>query len=217
MLRQSANIKVAIIEDQAATREGLAILISNAPGFEVTGRFASVEQALDRLDLDPPHVLLMDIALPGMSGIEGVRIVRSRHPEIQVLILTVYGDDDHVFEAICAGACGYLVKGTPRERLLAAIGELRDGGSPMSPEIARKIVVMFQKAVPPKNRDSQLTPREFQILRLLADGHNYKTCADQLSLSLHTVRFHIRNIYEQLHVHSKSEAVLKALRSGLIS
>jgi DNA-binding NarL/FixJ family response regulator len=122
-----------------------------------------------------------------------------------------------LFEAICAGACGYLLKGTPRERLLAAISELREGGSPMSPEVARKSVVMFQKVAPPKNRDSQLTPREFQILRQLADGHNYKTCADQLSLSLHTVRFHIRNIYEQLHVHSKSEAVLKALRSGLIS
>jgi len=213
----SPKIKVAIVEDQPATREGLGILISNTPGFEVTGRFSSVEQALDRLDVDPPHVLLMDIALPGMSGIEGVKLVRSRHPQIQILMLTVYGDDDHVFEAICAGACGYLVKGTPRERLLAAISELRDGGSPMSPEVARKIVVMFQKIAPPKNRDSQLTPREFQILRLLADGHNYKTCADQLSLSVHTVRFHIRNIYEQLHVHSKSEAVLKALRSGLIS
>ena len=213
----SPKIKVAIVEDQPATREGLGILISNTPGFEITGRFSSVEQALDRLDVDPPHVLLMDIALPGMSGIEGVKLVRSRHPQIQILMLTVYGDDDHVFEAICAGACGYLVKGTPRERLLAAISELRDGGSPMSPEVARKIVVMFQKIAPPKNRDSQLTPREFQILRLLADGHNYKTCADQLSLSVHTVRFHIRNIYEQLHVHSKSEAVLKALRSGLIS
>ena len=217
MSAQSPKIKVAIIEDQQATREGLAILIGNTTGFEVTGRFSTVEQALDRLGLDPPDVLLLDIGLPGMSGIEGARAVRSRNPKIQILMLTVYGDDDHVFEAICAGACGYLVKGTPRERLLAAIRELRDGGSPMSPEVARKIVVMFQKVAPPKTRDGQLTPREFQILRLLADGHNYKTCADQLSLSLHTVRFHIRNIYEQLHVHSKSEAVLKALRGGLIS
>ena len=217
MPSQSPNIKVAIIEDQQATREGLAILIGNATGFEVTGRFSSVEQALDRLDSAPPDVLLMDIALPGMSGIEGARAVRSRHPKIQILMLTVYVDDDHVFKAICAGACGYLVKGIPRERLLAAIRELRAGGSPMSPEVARKIVVMFQKVAPPKTSDGQLTPREFQILRLLADGHNYKTCADQLSLSLHTVRFHIRNIYEQLHVHSKSEAVLKALRGGLIS
>ncbi len=210
-------IKVAIVEDQQATREGLAVLIGNTAGFAVTGRFASVEQALDRLELDPPDVLLMDIALPGMSGIEGVKQVRSRCPAIHILMLTVYGDDDHVFEAICAGACGYLLKGTPRDRLMAAIREMREGGAPMSPEVARKIVLTFQKLVPLKNRDAQLTPREFQILRLLADGHSYKTCADQLSLSLHTVRFHIRNIYEQLHVHSKSDAVLKALRSGLIS
>ena len=211
------NIKVAIVEDQQATREGLAILIGNAPGFEITGRYGSVEQALDGLEATPPHVLLMDIDLPGMSGIEGVRAIRSLHSEMQILMLTVYGDDDHVFAAICAGACGYLLKGVPSERLLAAIRELRDGGAPMAPEIARKIVLMFQKLAPPRDRQRQLTPREFQILRLLADGHSYKTCADQLSISLHTVRFHVRSIYEQLHVHSKSEAVLKALRCGLIS
>jgi DNA-binding NarL/FixJ family response regulator len=211
------NIKVAIVEDQQATREALAILIGNAPGFEITGRFASMEQALPRLDVDPPHVLLLDIGLPGMSGIQGIRLVRPSHPEIKILMLTVHGDDDHVFEAICAGACGYLLKETPRERLLTAIRELRDGGAPMSPEVARKVVLMFQKVAPPKARERQLTPREFQILQLLADGHSYKTCADRLTLSLDTVRFHIRNIYEQLHVHSKSEAVLKGLRSGLIS
>jgi len=210
-------IRVAIVEDQQATREALAILIGNTAGFAVTGRFASMEEALPRLQVDVPHVLLLDIGLPGMSGIEGVRRVRSACPEIQVLMLTVHGDDDHVFEAICAGACGYLLKETPRERLLAAIRELREGGAPMSPEVARKVVLMFQRVAPPKARERQLTPREFQILRLLADGHSYKTCADQLSLSLDTVRFHIRSIYEQLHVHSKSEAVLKAVRSGLIS
>jgi len=210
-------IRVAIVEDQPATREALAILIGNTAGFAVTGRFASMEEALPRLQVDVPHVLLLDIGLPGMSGIEGVRRVRSACPEIQVLMLTVHGDDDHVFEAICAGACGYLLKETPRERLLAAIRELREGGAPMSPEVARKVVLMFQRVAPPKARERQLTPREFQILRLLADGHSYKTCADQLSLSLDTVRFHIRSIYEQLHVHSKSEAVLKAVRSGLIS
>jgi DNA-binding NarL/FixJ family response regulator len=211
------NIRVAIVEDQQATREALAILIGNTAGFEVTGRFASMEEALPRLQVDVPHVLLLDIGLPGMSGIEGVRRVRTAHPGIQILMLTVHGDDDHVFQAICAGACGYLLKETPRERLLAAIRELREGGAPMSPEVARKVVLMFQKVASPAARERLLTPREFQILRLLADGHSYKTCADHLSLSLDTVRFHIRNIYEQLHVHSKSEAVLKGIRSGLIS
>jgi DNA-binding NarL/FixJ family response regulator len=211
------SIKVAIVEDQQPTREALAILIGNAAGFEITGRFPSMEQALPRLEAEPPHVLLVDIGLPGISGIEGVRRVLAAHPEVQILMLTVHGDDAHVFEAICAGACGYLLKETPRDRLLAAIRELRDGGAPMSPEIARKVVLMFQKVAPPKIQERQLTPREFEILRLLADGHSYKTCADRLALSLDTVRFHIRNIYEQLHVHSKSEAVLKAVRSGLIS
>ncbi len=210
-------IKVAIVEDQQATREALAILIGNSPGFEITGRFGNMEDALPRLKADPPHVLLLDIGLPGMSGIQGVSRVRAIHSEIQILMLTVHGDDAHVFEAICAGACGYLLKETPRERLISAIRELREGGAPMSPEVARKVVLMFQKVAPLKARDRQLTPREFQILRLLADGHSYKTCAARLSLSLDTVRFHIRNIYEQLHVHSKSEAVLKGIRSGLIS
>jgi DNA-binding NarL/FixJ family response regulator len=210
------NIKVAIVEDQQVTREALAFLIGNTPGFEITGRFSSMEQALPQLAVESPHVLLLDIGLPGISGIEGVSRVRLAHPYIQILMLTVHSDDAHVFEAICAGACGYLLKDTPRERLLSAIRELRDGGAPMSPEIARKVVLMFQKVAPPNVHDRQLTPREFQILRLLAEGHSYKTCADRLSLSLDTVRFHIRNIYEQLHVHSKSEAVLKGIRSGLI-
>jgi len=213
----STKIKIAIVEDHQATREGLAVLLGNIPDHEIVGRFPTMELALARLALDPPHVLLVDIGLPGMSGIEGVRAIRDSFPGIQVLMLTVHSDDDHVFEAICAGACGYLLKETPPARLVAAIRELREGGAPMSPEIARKVVLMFQRVAPPRNHDHQLSPREFQILQLLADGHSYKTCADHLSLSLDTVRFHIRNIYEHLHVHSKSEAVMKALRSGLIS
>jgi len=213
----TGRTKIAIVEDHQATREGLAVLLGNTPGYEIVGRFPTMELALARLPLNLPHVLLMDICLPGMSGIEGVRAVCDHFPGIQVLMLTVHSDDDHVFEAICAGACGYLLKETPPDRLVAAIQELRGGGAPMSPEIARKVVLMFQRVAPPRNRDHQLSPREFQILQLLAHGHSYKTCADHLSLSLDTVRFHIRNIYERLHVHSKSEAVLKALRSGLIS
>ena len=213
----TAKTKIAIVEDHPATREGLAVLLGNTPGHEIVGRFPTMELALARLPLNPPHVLLVDIGLPGMSGIEGVRTMRDRFPAIQILMLTVHSDDDHVFEAICAGACGYLLKETPPARLVDAIRELGEGGAPMSPEIARKVVLMFQRVAPPRNKDHQLSPREFQILQLLADGHSYKTCADHLSLSLDTVRFHIRNIYEHLHVHSKSEAVLKALRSGLIS
>jgi len=208
--------KVAIVEDQKQTREGLAILIHGTPGYRVVGRFASMEEALVKLDWEPPDVVLVDIGLPGMSGIEGVRRLKARYPALLILMLTVYADDEHIFEALCAGACGYLLKNTPPPRLIESIQELREGGAPMSPEIARKVVRLFQTIVPPKSEEYQLTPRELEVLKLLADGHGYKTAADVLSVSLGTIRFHVRNIYEKLHVHSKSEAVLKALRAGLL-
>lgn len=210
-------VRVAIVEDQRQTREGLAALIDGTPGHRTVGRFGSMEEALARLAGRPPDVLLLDLGLPGMSGIEGVRRLTERFPGLLILILTVYGDDDHVFEAICAGAHGYLVKDTPPERLLAAIDELRAGGAPMSPEVARKVVTMFQRIAPPRGEDNRLSARELEVLKLLAEGHSYKTAAARLALSLDTVRFHVRNIYEKLHVHSKSEAVVKALKSGLLA
>ncbi|MBI1745782.1 MAG: response regulator transcription factor [Acidobacteria bacterium] len=212
-----ADISVSIVEDQKRTREGLAALISGTPGYRTLGRFGSMEEALIKLQIDPPDVVLMDIKLPGMSGIEGVHRLKAQNPSLQILMLTVYGDNDYVFEAICAGASGYLLKDTPPMKLLDAIRELCRGGAPMSPEIARKVVTMFQKVAPPRNEAHKLSPRELQVLKLLADGHSYKTAADALPVSLDTMRFHIRNIYEKLHVHSKSEAVLKALRSGILS
>jgi DNA-binding NarL/FixJ family response regulator len=210
------EIKVAIVEDQQRTREGLATLIGGTPGYRIVGSFASMEEALAKLEREFPDVLLADIRLPGISGIEGVRRLKARYPALQVLMLTVYADDEHIFEAICAGACGYLLKDTPPTKLLEAIRELRDGGAPMSPEIARKVVTMFQKTAPPPSDEQQLSPRELQVLKLLADGHSYKTAAAALSVSEDTIRFHIRNIYEKLHVHSKSEAVLKAFRQGIL-
>ena len=209
------DIKVAIVEDQRQTREGLTAIIGGTPGYRAVGSFASMEEALAKLAWEPPDVLLLDIQLPGMSGIEGVRHVRSRFPALPILMLTVYADDDHIFEAICSGACGYMLKDTPPARLLEAIRELHAGGAPMTPEIARKVVRMFHKVIPPRDEDEQLSPRELDILRLLCDGHSYKTAAGALSISTDTVRFHIRNVYRKLHVHSKSEAVLRALRSGL--
>lgn len=209
-------VRVAVVEDQEQTRRGLAALIAGTPGFQVMGAFGSMEEALRRLDAGPPDVALLDIGLPGMSGIEGVRRLKALHPQVQILMLTVYADNDHVFEAICAGACGYLLKDTPPTRLLEAIRELYDGGAPMSPEIARKTVTMFQRVVPPRTEDGRLSARETEVLRLLAEGHAYKTAAAELNVSLDTVRFHVRHIYEKLHVHSKSEAVAAALRSGLV-
>jgi DNA-binding NarL/FixJ family response regulator len=210
------DLRVAIVEDQEQTRRGLAALVGGTPGYRVLGAFGSMEEALRRLDHDPPDVALLDIGLPGISGIEGVRRLKARHPAVQILMLTVYADNDHVFEAICAGACGYLLKDTPPQRLLEAIRELYDGGAPMSPEIARKTVTMFQRVAPPRSDDDRLSAREVEVLRLLADGHSYKTAAAELNVSLDTIRFHVRHIYEKLHVHSKSEAVVAALRAGLV-
>jgi DNA-binding NarL/FixJ family response regulator len=211
-----ADITVAIIEDQAQTREGLAILIDGTKGYRTVGTFAAMEEALGKIPGLAPDIALCDIELPGMSGIEGVRILKSRAPKLQILMLTVFADNDHVFEAICAGASGYLLKDTPPARLVEAIRELHEGGAPMSPEIARKVVAMFSKVVPPKREEHRLSARELEILELLAQGHSYKTAARALSLSLDTIRFHIRNIYEKLHVHSKSEAVVLALRKGIV-
>lgn len=212
----STPIKVGIIEDQKQTREGLAALIGGTPGYRTVGAWVSVEEALSRFDRDIPDVLLADIQLPGMSGIEGVRRFKARVPALQILMLTVYSDNDSVFEAICAGACGYLLKDTPPSRLLEAIRETAAGGAPMSPGIARKVVTMFQQVVVPKTDDAGLTGRELEVLQLLAGGHSYKTAADALSVSVDTIRFHVRNIYEKLHVNSKSDAVLKAMRAGLV-
>lgn len=210
-------IKVAIVEDQKQVREGLATLIDGMHGYRTVGSFASMEDALANLHRDLPDVALVDIKLPGMSGIEGVRELRTRYPDLPILMLTVYGDDEHVFEAICAGAKGYLLKDTPPTKILEAIKELREGGAPMSPEIARRVVMMFQRVAPPKEEAHGLSAREREVLKLLADGHSYKTAAEVLSLSVDTIRFHVRHIYEKLHVHSKSEAVLKAFRDRILS
>jgi DNA-binding NarL/FixJ family response regulator len=213
----TGKARVAIVEDQRPLRDGLKALVGGTGDFEVTGAFGSMEEALPKLEADPPEVVLADIGLPGMSGIEGVRRLKALRPAIQILMLTVYTDNEHVFEAICAGACGYLLKDTPPAKLLDALREVQAGGAPMSPEIARKVVEMFQRvAPPPPAAPHRLSPREVEVLKLLAEGHVYKTAAAQLDLSLDTIRFHIRNIYEKLHVHSKSEAVLAALRTGIL-
>ena len=210
------DITIAVVEDQAQTRDGLAVLIDGTKGYRTVGKFASMEDAIAEIEKLRPDIALCDIELPGMSGIDGVRVLKSRMPALQILMLTVFADNDHVFEAICAGASGYLLKDTPPARLVESIRELHEGGAPMSPEIARKVVTMFSKVAPPKREEHRLSARELDILKLLAEGHSYKTAAKSLSLSIDTVRFHIRNIYEKLHVHSKSEAVMLALRQGIV-
>jgi len=209
-------IRTAIVEDRRDIREGLAQLIGGTEGFECTGCYRSMEEALTRIGHALPDVALIDIGLPGMSGIEGIRILKQRHPDLRLLILSVYDDDDRIFEALCAGASGYLLKKTQPARLLESLREAVAGGAPMSPEVAHRVIDLFRRISPPAKADYNLTPHETRILRLLVDGHNYKTAAGELNVSVNTIAFHIKHIYEKLQVHSKTEAVSKALRGGLL-
>ena len=209
-------IKVAIIEDLRDVRDGLAMLINGTSGFHCVGRFRSVEEASSKMTFDLPNIVLTDIGLPGMNGIEGIKYLRQRYPAVSFIALTIYDDDERIFDALCAGACGYLLKNTEPARLLDALREVASGGAPMSPEVARRVIKLFQEVAPPKTSPCHLTPQEKELLKLLVDGHSYKTAASETRISYHTVSFHLRNIYEKLQVHSKSQAVAKALREKLV-
>lgn len=209
-------IRVAIVEDQAEIREGLKTLISGTPGYACAGAWRSMEEALAQIAHAVPDVLLADIGLPGMPGTEGIRLLKQRYASLPALVLTVYEDDERIFEALCAGACGYLLKSTPPARLLDCLQEAVAGGAPMSPTIARRVIELFRDFRPPEKSDRRLTPHEIRLLGLLVDGHNLKTAAAEIGVSRATVAWHMRGIYEKLQVHSKSEAVAKALRARMI-
>ncbi|MGH9387853.1 MAG: response regulator transcription factor [Vicinamibacterales bacterium] len=210
-------ITVAIVEDDRATREALDLLVGGTPGFQSLATFGSVDEALSGLTRVQPDVLLLDIHLPGITGSQGVRLLRERYPRVQVVMLTVFAEEDRIFESLCNGACGYLLKRTPPARLLDALREAHAGGSPMSPEIARKVVAAFQKPGPADVPEQALTPHELRIVGMLANGDSYQELADQLGITVNTVRNYIRSIYDKLQVHTKSEAVSKALRGRLIT
>src|SRR5215813_5147627 len=212
----SGPVRVAIVEDGRDLRDGLVALIDGTPGFACAGAFDCMETALDDLGRRPPDVALVDLGLPRMPGIDGIRALKARHPDLPIVVLTVYEDDERIFGALCAGACGYLLKKTPPERLIEGIRDAMAGGSPVSPEVARRMIALFRDVRPPDTAGHQLTPHEVRVLRLLVEGHNYKTAAVELNVSVNTIAFHMKHIYEKLHVHSKSEAVSKALRSGIL-
>jgi len=209
------TLRIAIVEDHREIREGLAQLINATPGYRCTGIYASMEEALEKLPKNLPDLLLSDIGLPGMDGISGVRILKERHPELLILMLTVYDDNERIFDALCAGASGYLLKKTPWVKVVELLKEAVDGGSPMSPEVARRVIDLFREIKPPKEAEYDLTPHEVRLLRMLVEGHSYKTAAAELHVSVNTIKFHLRHIYDKLQVHTKSEAVAKALRHGL--
>ena len=210
-------IRTTIIEDQKDLREALSTLINFTPGFACTGAYRSMEEAIARIKHDVPDVVLSDIGLPGMNGIDGIRILKEQHPELVILMLSVYDDDERIFDALCAGASGYLLKHTPSLKLLDSLKEAVTGGAPMSPEIAMKVIRLFRDIRPPERVDYELTPHETRLLKLIVEGHNYTTAAEELGVKFSTIKFHMQNIYDKLQVHSKSEAVSKALRDRIIT
>lgn len=207
--------KIAVVEDRPEIRSGLENLIKFTDGLTSAGIFSSMETALENLPQNLPDVLLCDIGLPGMDGISGIKILKEKYPRLPILMLTVYDDDDRIIQAICAGASGYLLKTTSHQKLIASINEVLQGGAPMSPEIAGRVIELFRRNPPPRKVEYDLTPHEIRLLKLLVEGHNYKTAAAELNLSVNTISFHIKSIYEKLQVHSKSQAVAKALKNGL--
>jgi DNA-binding NarL/FixJ family response regulator len=211
------SIKVAIFEDNGSLRNSLYQLIDGSNGFACVGAFPDCSNILTNIATIKPNVILMDIQLPGINGIEGVRLVKSKYPDIKILMQTIFEDTDKIFESICAGASGYILKNTTPARILEAITEIFEGGASMSPSIATKVLAIV------KDPDSliqkatyHLSEREKEILACLVKGMSYKLIAASCFISIDTVRGHIRNIYEKLQVHSKSEAVVKAIRKNIV-
>lgn len=212
---EARTIAVAIVEDIVEIREGIGDLLDTTAGFRCAGRYGSMEQALATFGGRQPDVALCDIQLPGIDGIEGIRRLKAAHPATVFIVFSVYDDDDRVFDALCAGASGYLLKKTPPDRLLEALRDAASGGGPMSPEIAQRVIRLFRRFAPQRS-DVQLTPHEVRLLRLVSEGHDYPSAASELNVATSTVVYHMRQIFQKLQVHSKSEAVARALKSGLL-
>lgn len=211
------TINVAIFEDNRILRQGLVQLINGSAGFKCTGAYANCSQLLEHVEESKPDVILMDIQMPGMTGIEAVAIVKENFPVVKVLMETIFDEDEKIFDSICNGAEGYILKNTPPAHILAAIKEIYEGGAPMTPSIACKVLKMFKsKKMVESNDDFDLSGREQEILKCLVEGMSYKMIADTCFISMDTVSGHIKNIYKKLQVHSKSEAVAKAIKGRIV-
>ena len=211
------NLRVTIFEDNRSLREGLVQLINGSEGFVCSGAFANGLNILKNIEATTPDVILMDIEMPGISGIEAVKIAKKKFPEVKILMETIFDDNDKIFHSICNGAEGYILKNTPPVQILVAIREIYEGGAPMTPSIASKVLKMFKnKTVENKSTDYLLTEREKEILKCLVEGMSYKIVADTCFISIDTVSGHIKNIYKKLQVHSKSEAVAKAIKKNIV-
>jgi DNA-binding NarL/FixJ family response regulator len=207
-------VKVVIVEDETWMRENLVREINGSPGFCCVNHYRTAEEALRGIPVDQPDVVLMDINLPGMNGVECIRRLHANLPEVKCLMLTVYEESEKIFNSLLAGASGYLLKRTSTAELLEAIQQVRGGGAPMSSGIARKVVAYFNEMGGVKSNTAALSPRELQVLQLLAKGVAYKNIADQLSLSIETIRMNVKHIYTKMHVHSRGEAAAKYLQQS---
>lgn len=211
------SIRVAIYEDNHNLREGLFQLINGTDGFHCVGAYANCDRIVEQIEKAKPDVVLMDIELPGISGIEAVKILKQKFPEVKVLMETIFEDNNKIFDSICNGAEGYILKNTPPVLILSSIKEIYDGGAPMSPSVASKVLKMFKSnSFSALKETTTLTEREIEILKSLVEGMSYKMIAAGCFISIDTVSGHIKNIYKKLQVHSKSEAVVKALKGKII-
>lgn len=213
---KSEKIKITIFDDCLSIREGLCKFFAGVKEFMVVGAFPDPLNILEVCKNLSPDVIIMDIDMPGMSGIEAVKLVSKHFPEIKVLMLTVFDEDEKIFKAICNGACGYLLKRTDPAEMIQATKEACDGGAPMSPSIAMKVLQMFRQQQVVPAEETNLSVRELEVLHFLAKGLSYKMIATECHISIDTVRFYIKKIYEKLHVHSMTEAVSKAIREKLV-
>lgn len=210
------NIKVVIFEDNNNLREGLFQLINGSQGFSCVGAYANCDHLLKNISEDKPDVVLMDIQMPGINGIEGVKIIKENFPSVKVLMETIFEDDEKVFASICYGAEGYILKNTAPVEILEAIKEIYEGGSPMTPSVANRVLKMIRAKHHEIPDSFDLTKRETEILSCLVKGMSYKMVADVCTISIDTVNMHVKNIYKKLQVHSKSEAVAKAIRGKMV-
>jgi DNA-binding NarL/FixJ family response regulator len=214
------DIRVAIFEDNQLFREAMQAILNGTPGFTCCGAYSDSYQLLSKVERSRPDVVLMDIEMPGISGIEATHEIKGQFPGVKVLIQTVFNDSEKIFQALCAGASGYILKSDQPARYLEAISEVYNGGAPISMEIASKVLGFFTNKnvilVSPSNEDYQLTPREKELLSLMIEGYDYRTIAEKTYISYDTVRTHVRHIYKKLHVACRNEAIVKAVQHGLV-
>jgi DNA-binding NarL/FixJ family response regulator len=214
------DIRVAIFEDNKLVRDALEAILNGTPGYSCCAAYADAQLLSSRMKSSAPDVVLMDIEMPGLSGIEATRLLSKEFPDVKVLIQTVFNDNEKIFQALSAGASGYVLKNDPPAKQIDAIHEVFNGGAPMSPSIARKVLQFFSHKnvilVMPELADHQLSEREKEILMFMVEGNNYKTIAEKAFISYETVRTHVKKIYKKLHVASRSEAIMKAYQSGII-